>query len=257
MLDVRNRDGHIYPVAMVGPSQCGKTSIAVEIASRRDATFYANSFSLGLDERALRGRLAPTAVSGVFEWQDSQFVQALETDNSVYLADEFDAGDENCVLAFNTALAQGWMVSHERHDNPMVKRTNDNVVLAAMNTYGTGSNIYVGRNQLDASTRQRFNPITIDYNPAWEWDVVYGESAVNVGRDVRDGITDLTVRVRKAINDGKLRQVWSTTNITMAMAMCAAGFPLETVTKEQFQSWSDAERLVLTNNGVRVPARVG
>jgi cobaltochelatase CobS len=82
----------------------------------------------------------------------------------VFLLDEIDAADANAMVAINAALANRVMANpngkvHVRHDKCFI--------LAAANTWGRGGDHqYVGRNQLDAATLDRFvlSTIGVEYD---------------------------------------------------------------------------------------------
>lgn len=67
--------------------------------------------------------------------------------------DEIDAGNANVLIQVNAALSNGLCAFPDK----MVKRHPDFIFIASANTYGNGANRqYVGRNQLDAATLDRF-----------------------------------------------------------------------------------------------------
>ena len=71
----------------------------------------------------------------------------------VFLMDEIDAGNANVLIQINAALSNGLC----SFPDAMVKRHDDFVFIASANTFGNGANRqYVGRNQLDAATLDRF-----------------------------------------------------------------------------------------------------
>jgi|GEM_PF-1167008 len=142
---------------LVGPAGSGKTTIAEQIAEALSLDFYMTGavdspYKL-LGFRDAQGAYAPTAFRRAFE------------QGGLFLFDEIDASAPAALLAFNAALANGYA------DFPdgMVKRHPSFRVIAAANTYGAGRDRqYVGRNQLDAASRDRFVTIAMDYDPSLE-----------------------------------------------------------------------------------------
>ena len=144
-------------VMLVGPAGSGKTTIAEQIATALSLDFYMTG---AVDSpykltgfRDAQGAYAPTAFRKAFEH------------GGLFLFDEIDASAPAALLSFNAALANGYA------DFPdgMVKRHEAFRVIAAANTYGAGRDRqYVGRNQLDAASRDRFIYLPMDYDPDLE-----------------------------------------------------------------------------------------
>ena len=63
------------PVMMVGPTGCGKTFIAQQVANALELSFGAISCSIGQSESELKGWLLPTGSNGKFDYVPSEFVQ--------------------------------------------------------------------------------------------------------------------------------------------------------------------------------------
>ena len=155
---------------LVGPAGCGKSHLAEQIAKALGLRFGSISCSAGMSEGQITGRLIPTGEGGRFEYQRSQFVAFYE-EGGVFLLDEMDAADPNVMLVINQALANGHLPVPNRIENPQAKRHPDFVLIAAANTFGNGANrMYVGRNQLDESTLDRFRigQVVMDYDQGLE-----------------------------------------------------------------------------------------
>ncbi len=157
-------------ILLVGPAGSGKTHLAEQIAQALGLPFAFISCTAGMSEGQLLGRLVPTGDAGKFEHLRSDFVRCYE-EGGVFLFDELDAADSNTLLVLNSALANGKMAVPNRPDKPFATKHPDFVCLAAANTFGTGADRqYVGRNQLDESTLDRFRigQIEMDYDPEIE-----------------------------------------------------------------------------------------
>lgn len=157
-------------VLLIGPAGTGKSHLAHQVAEAMGLRFGHISCSAGMSEGALYGRLLPTGAGGAFEYHPTVLVDFFEN-GGVFLLDEMDASDSNVLVSLNAGLANGVMSLPNRITNPLAKRHKDFVLIAAANTYGTGPDrMYVGRNQLDEATLDRFriSQIEMDYDPEVE-----------------------------------------------------------------------------------------
>ena len=153
-------------ILLVGPAGSGKTHLAAQVAEALGLPFACISCTAGMSEGQLLGRLVPTGEGGKFEYLRSDLVKCHE-EGGVFLFDEIDAADSNTLLVINAALANGHMALLNRPDKPTAVKHPDFVCIAAANTFGTGADRhYVGRNQLDESTLDRFRigQIELDYD---------------------------------------------------------------------------------------------
>jgi MoxR-like ATPase len=187
-------------ILLVGPAGCGKTQLAHQVADALSLPFSFIACTSGMSETQLTGWLLPIGESGRFAYVPSSFVAAYEN-GGLFLLDEIDAADENVLLVINSALANGHMAIPQRHDNPIAKRHDDFVLIAAANTFGHGADrMYAGRNQLDGATLDRFRTAIVEmgYDGALE-EALIDEPVLQWGRSIRD-----------AIGQHKLRRVMST-----------------------------------------------
>ncbi len=220
-------------ILMVGPAGCGKSHLAEQIAKALGLRFGSIACSAGMSEGQITGRLIPSGEAGRFEYQRSQFVEFYE-EGGVFLLDEIDAADANVLLVINQALANGHLPVPNRLTNPQAKRHPDFVLLAAANTFGNGANrMYVGRNQLDESTLDRFRigQVVLDYDPELERSILSD--------------SDLLQRlwtIRGKVSDCQLRRVISTRFIAKAATMQAAGWTSEKIVGQLVCGWTQDER---------------
>jgi hypothetical protein len=220
-------------VLMVGPAGCGKSHLAEQIAKALGLRFGSLSCSAGMSEGQITGRLIPTGDGGRFEYQRSQFVEFYE-EGGVFLLDEIDAADANVLLVINQALANGHLPVPNRITSPQAKRHPDFVLVAAANTFGNGANrMYVGRNQLDESTLDRFRigQVVMDYDRALE-------NSILSDRDLLERLW--TIRNNAA--NCQLRRVISTRFIAKAATMRAAGWSAEKIIGQLVCGWTEDER---------------
>lgn len=193
-------------VALVGPCGIGKTTTAENIALAMARPFFAASFCRMSTKSDLLGYK-----DAVGTYHPTAFRTAFEH-GGVFCADEFDAGNENVNVVLNAALSNGLC----SFPDGMVKRHKDFVAIACMNTYGSGGNrVYVGRNQLDAATMDRFVVIDWDLDESIEArmaDVMRAapEFKLDAGKAVTRGEWLAYVRdVRQAAEEAEVRHVIS------------------------------------------------
>jgi MoxR-like ATPase len=169
-------------VYLVGPAGSGKTTLAGQCAEALGLDFYFtgaidSSYKLSGFTDA-HGRVVPT-----------EFKRAYEK-GGLFLFDEVDASDAGALLAFNAALANG----HADFPEGAIKRHPDFRVIAAANTYGTGaSRVYVGRNQLDAATLDRFVFLTMGYDSKLEATLAPAEIVQRI-QSIRAAVDRLKIR---------------------------------------------------------------
>lgn len=226
-------------VLLVGPAGCGKTHLAHQVAKALGRTFASISGSAGVSEAHLTGRLLPTGDGGRFVYTPSPFVRQY-TEGGVFLFDEMDAFDPNCLLIVNQATANGGFEIESRAAgglNTFVPRHAESVLIGSANTFGTGAGaLYVGRAQLDAATLDRWYPVMMDYDREWESTLAPAHVCAFVWK-LRDGI-----------QQHKLRRVASTRMIQKSASAVAAGVKWDAVQKDLTSGWTSEE---LSKCGVR------
>src|SRR3989442_9928930 len=226
-------------ILMVGPAGCGKSHLAEQIAKALGLRFGSISCSAGMSEGQITGRLIPTGDGGKFEYQRSQFVEFYE-EGGVFLLDEMDAADPNVMLVINQAQANGHLPVPNRIENPQAKRHPDFVLIAAANTFGNGANrMYVGRNQLDESTLDRFRigQVVMDYDRELEKSILAD--------------SDLLQRlwtIRRKAADCQLRRAVSTRFMAKAATMQAAGWNSEKIIGQLVCGWTADEKSKVGGN---------
>jgi len=169
---------------MVGPAGGGKTTAAEQVAEAMGLPFYTNG--------SLTGAHEVTGYENANRYVTTPFRQAFEH-GGLYLADEIDGSDPAATLALNSALANGFM---NFPDQPAPIRAHPQFhFIAAANTYGRGADrLYIGRNQLDASTLDRFCTLTWDYDETLERSLAGDDAWCAYVQAARAAASDLKIR---------------------------------------------------------------
>ncbi|MEE9293994.1 MAG: AAA family ATPase [Phycisphaerae bacterium] len=229
LASAKNRDGRRLNILTVGPAGCGKTYAAEQVAKALGFSYGFLSLSGGISEAHLIGRYVPTGEGGRFEYTPALFVKFYR-EGGVFLLDEIDAADPNVLVVVNAALANGSM---RLPDGTVAERHPDFVCIGAANTYGNGADRqYVGRNQLDSATLDRFAACRLQF----DYDTRLEASASN--RDVCEWAQKLRDKARAA----GLRRVVSTRFIFDASDLLDAGAAsLEDVQRSLLLDWTDSD----------------
>lgn len=206
-------------VLLVGPAGTGKSHAAEVVADALDLSFHMISVGSQTSKSDLIGYM--TANGGYVR---TQFREAYEH-GGVFLLDEADAGNSNVLILLNAALSNG----HMAFPDSMVKAHPNFRMIAAANTYGNGaSRQYVGRNQLDAATLDRFATLAWDIDDKIEEALAgtkpEGKRWLNVVRAVRKRVTDelelrIVISPRATLRGATLLEAGLTFEDTMKIAL--------------------------------------
>jgi len=220
-------------IFLPGPAGCGKSHLAQQVAEALGLRFGSISCSAGMSESQLLGRMVPMGAQGQFEFLTTQFLECYE-DGGVFLFDEIDAADANVLLVVNSALANGHLSVPSRHAAPVAHRHADFVCIAAANTWGNGADRqYVGRNQLDESTLDRFRIgcVPMDYNRKLEKALC-----------PMPELFDRMINYRRAIIANRLNRILSTRFMRDAFEMVSQwGWTQAQVDDQLFAGWREDE----------------
>ena len=196
------------PVFLTGPAGSGKNVLCQQVAKTLGLNFY---FSNAVtQEYKITGF---TDAMGVFH--ESQFFKAFKN-GGLFMLDEMDASIPEVLIILNAAIANRYF------DFPApigyVEAHPDFRVIAAGNTFGNGADYdYVGRNQLDAASLDRFAQVRIDYDPRIE------ESCANGDTD----LVNFCRKFRKATRKAGIRTVVSYRAISRLAKLSACMDPAD------------------------------
>lgn len=195
-------------IMLVGPAGCGKTTIGYQVATALQLPFYITSTVF--DTHELLG-----FVDGNGNYHRTAFRDAFEN-GGVWVADELDAWDAAALLAANSALANGFCTFPD-NGKPVTKHENFRVIATA-NTFGHGADrVYVGRNELDAASLDRFAVFGMDYDAALESEYARGNIEW----------LDRVLSVRSQVRAKGIRHVVSSRAIIMGVQGLSAGLSME------------------------------
>lgn len=152
------------PVMLTGGAGSGKSSTCEKVAQALGLDFY---FSNAItQEYKLTG-----FIDAMGNYQETQFYKAFKN-GGLFLLDEIDASVPEALVILNTAIANGYF----DFPNGKIEAHENFRIVACANTYGLGGNdVYVGRNQLDGASLDRFAVIYFDYDPVLEKTLVLNE----------------------------------------------------------------------------------
>ena len=146
-------------VLLVGPAGGGKTHMGSAIAKALELPFWPMSVGPQSTKTDIIGFIDAHGI-----YRDTPFRQAFKN-GGVFLLDELDAGNAGVLTLLNAALSNG----HMSFPDAVIEKHEDFICIAAANTYGRGADRqYVGRNQLDAATLDRFRVLDFDYDEKLE-----------------------------------------------------------------------------------------
>lgn len=193
------------PTALIGPAGSGKSTVVEQIADALTLPFYLQNGVTGAHE--LHGYMDAHG-----KYHGTAFRTAFQQ-GGVILVDEVDTSDAGALKWMNTALANKHAVFPD-NDAPIKVHPDFRIVIAA-NTYGNGADrIYVGANQLDASTLDRFAFFDFRYDEKLEsalsGNILWTQRVQSLRKSAMTEKARMVISPRASINGAKLIAVgWS------------------------------------------------
>lgn len=176
-------------VMLTGMAGTGKTKSAQQVAEALKLDFYCMSVGAQTSKSDLLGYMDANG-----KYVETMFRRAYEH-GGVFVMDEIDAGNSNVLIVLNSALSNGVCA----FPDGMITAHKDFRFIATANTYGNGADrTYVGRNQLDGATLDRFSVIDWKIDDELEHtmvqDMMYGELWLDVVRKTRKWVSEREMR---------------------------------------------------------------
>lgn len=166
-------------VYLFGPAGSGKNVLCGQVAEALGLKFYyQNTLLTKFDLSGFK--------NAVGDFEKTEFFEAF-TQGGLFMLDEVDNSSAEALVALNAALANGY------YSFPGIGRVDchpDFRCIAAGNTIGTGADAaYCGRYKMDASSRDRFQFIEVDYCEEIENAICAGhEDVLQFVRDLRKAV---------------------------------------------------------------------
>lgn len=184
---------------MVGPAGSGKTTAAEKAAEALGLEFGAISVGPQTSKVDFLGYMDANG-----KYVSTNFRKAYET-GGVFIIDEIDAGNAGVMTIINAATSNGVV----GFPDGMIPRHRDFICVAAANTFGRGADRqYVGRQQMDAATLNRFVVLEWDYDEVLEIHLSGDEKWARQVQKYRKACETLKIRhvisPRASINGAKL-----------------------------------------------------
>ena len=175
------------PAMLTGGAGSGKSSTCEKVAEALGLDFY---FSNAItQEYKLTGFIDANGV-----YQETQFYKAFKN-GGLFCLDEIDASVPEALVVINTAIANGYF----DFPNGKVEAHPDFRLVACANTYGLGGNdVYVGRNQLDGASLDRFAVVFFDYDEQLEANLANNQDWV-----------EFVQKLRKRLRERKIKHIIS------------------------------------------------
>lgn len=190
------------PTALIGPAGSGKSTMVEQVAKALEFKFYLQNAVTGTHE--LAGYMDAHG-----KYNTTTFRKAFE-EGGLFFIDEVDTSDPGAVKWLNSALANGNAMFPDKPD-PVNRHAKFRAIIAA-NTFGTGADrMYVGANQLDASTLDRFVFFSFDYDEKLELALAGNLDWVKRVQDIRAAALTEKARIvispRASIHGAKLLSI--------------------------------------------------
>lgn len=222
-------------VLMLGPTGCGKTFAAQQVADvlgRKDTYFY---FNLGATQDARSSLIGNThfdnSTGTVF--RESTFVRAIQTPNAVILLDEISRAHPDCVNILMTVLddLQRYLRLDEKDDCKLIHVAEGVTFIATANI----GNEYTAARVMDRALLSRF-PVKIEMEPLSaidEFNLLKTRFSITNDSMLKTlmSVCEIAESTRQAIvaDDGKLTNFIPTRSTVEIAELIIDGFSLEEI----------------------------
>ena len=178
-------------VMLVGGAGSGKTFMAQQMHKLLSKALDQEDFTFGMSGAMYQAYEVRGYMDATGNYVESSFIKCFR-DGGLFLFDEIDGSNPQALVALNASL------ENDMADFPcgVVKRHPNFRMIACANTYGRGADReYVGRNQLDGATLDRFKPIIdLDYDVSLELAITPNQNFTKVCQLLRKAKDDMKIR---------------------------------------------------------------
>ena len=178
-------------VLLVGGAGSGKTTMAQSLADMLGQSFEQPDYTFGMSGAMFQAYEVRGYMDATGNYVESSFVKCFR-DGGLFLFDEIDGSNPQALVALNASM------ENDVADFPcgVVKKHPNFRLIACANTYGRGADReYVGRNQLDGATIDRFKPvITLDYDEKLELAISPDKNFCKMVQKLRKAKDELKIR---------------------------------------------------------------
>ena len=214
-----NQDA-LYP-CLVGPAGSGKTTAARRVAVSLfgdDAILNGKFGMLSLNEESEKSE-GFGFISPIDKMYRSTDFRRIYENGGVFLLDEVDASNANTLTSLNAAISSPVASFPDK----IVQRHKDFVLIAASNTFGDGADsVYVGRNELDGASKDRFQFLVWNY----DWD------SIREARPKHVAIVNLIESMSKAVQSLEMQHIISPRSALFAPFLIESGETLWNVLED-------------------------
>lgn len=241
-------------LAVTGPAGSGKTFVCMEAATALGLEYRSQSFTPMTTKSDLMGYMNATG-----GYVPSAFYLAFKN-GWVFIADEFDGCNPAIAIVLNQAIANREACFP---NNEQLKAHASFRIIFAMNTVGQGATLqYVGRNQLDAATLDRFALLHFPYDEALEREISGGTAKEATELDLEAGgkLTDpdswitLVQKYRRAFERLKFSNIISPRASQMGVALGQAGIGMKYLKDMILHKALSLEQIARAEQAVAMPS---
>jgi cobaltochelatase CobS len=226
---------HAY---LVGPPGTGKTTLCSQVAEALSLDFAMISCDPTMPASKLFGFVDANGTE-----RRTPFWDVYEN-GGLFLFDEIDNAHPGIIAGMNSALANG----HCAFASRIVKRHDSFRCVAAANTFGTGATRqFVGRNQLDAATLDRFVTVAVDIDEKLEEALTLGALSENV-QLAKEWLANVR-KWRKNAGDKGLQVIISPRASIEGARLLGVGFDMTTVADMKVWKGIDASTRAKIESG--------
>ena len=230
-------------VLLTGPAGSGKTTACKQIAEALGLSFYPMSVGPQTTKSDLLGFRDATG-----SYHATPLREAFEH-GGLLLLDEIDAGNPGVITTINMLLENGVCA----FPDGIISRHENFRCIAAANTYGRGADrLYVGRNQLDAATLNRFVSRDFDYDEALEMLLAGNDDWCAYVQSLRHAAESLKERViispRASLQGAKLLKLgFSRTEVASMTIWKGVGAEIRekiiATASDEYQEWKRSHKV--------------